>query len=126
METAVRRTAMPTAAGILDIVAGAFCILGFLGVIIVFFFIPTSMSFGPGTTQEFGLRSFPILTGIILASAALFMLVFSVLPILGGVYAIQRKKWGLALTGAIVVTIANLLLGVPALILTALAKDEFE
>jgi len=126
MESTVKRTAMPTVAGILEIVAGTFSILAFIGVMIAFFFIPASMTVSPGPAEEFGLWSFSILSGVVLALGAVFALIFSVLPILGGVYAIQRKKWGLALTGAIVVTIANLLLGIPALILTALAKDEFE
>ena len=52
-------------------------------------------------------------------------IIFSGLSILGGIYALQRRKWGLALTGAIVVTISNMILGIPALILTVLAKEEF-
>ena len=126
MEANVKRTAMPTVAGILEIISGAISILAFIGIMIAFFFIPASMTVSPGPAEEFGLWSFSILSGVFLAIGAVVMLIFSVLPILGGVYAIQRKKWGLALTGAIVVTIANLLLGIPALILTALAKDEFE
>ena len=126
MESTVKRTAMPTVAGILEIVAGTFSILAFIGVMIAFFFIPASMTVSPGPAEEFGLWSFSILSGVVLALGAVFALIFSVLPILGGIYAIQRKKWGLAIAGAIVVTISNLLLGIPALILTALAHEEFE
>ena len=44
----------------------------------------------------------------------------------GGIFALQRKNWGLALTGAIFTLVPTFVLGVVAIVLTALARSEFE
>jgi len=48
------------------------------------------------------------------------------LPLIGGIYAVQRRKWGLALAGSIAAIFGSTPLGIAAAIFTALAKDEFE
>ena len=48
------------------------------------------------------------------------------LPLIGGIYAVQRKNWRLALTGSIVAILSALPLGITSTVLIALAKDEFE
>jgi hypothetical protein len=47
-------------------------------------------------------------------------------PIIAGIYALQRKKWGLALAGSIVAIFGSSIMGVLATIFIALSKDEFE
>jgi len=45
----------------------------------------------------------------------------------GGVYALQRKKWGLALVGSIAAFFPpKWILGIAAIVLTVLAREEFE
>ena len=50
----------------------------------------------------------------------------AVLGIIGGVYALQRKYWGLALAGAIAGSISFFPCGIVAIIFTAMAKPEFD
>ena len=56
---------------------------------------------------------------------AAVILISGILPIIGGIYALQRKIWGLALAGSIC-AIPGSGLGIPATIFIVLAKDEFE
>ncbi len=58
--------------------------------------------------------------------AAVFLLIVGILPIIGGIYALQRKKWGLALAGSIVAILGSSILGILATIFMVMAKDEFE
>jgi hypothetical protein len=44
----------------------------------------------------------------------------------GGIYALKRKVWGLALAGCICALIGPWILGIPAIIFVALGKNEFE
>jgi len=44
----------------------------------------------------------------------------------GGIYALQGKKWPLALTGSIAAALPFSLLGIAAFVVTVLTKDEFE
>jgi len=50
----------------------------------------------------------------------------AIFPILGGVYALQRRKWGWALAGSIIAIIGVFPLGVLSTIFVLMAKDEFE
>ncbi|MFC2018821.1 hypothetical protein ACFLU4_02540 [Chloroflexota bacterium] len=123
----MEKTAKPTIAGILNIVAGAFNILGFLGVIIgILVLVPFSSSCGPGPAPEFGRLLVASNVGVILWIGALFLLVTGILPIIGGIYALKRKRWGLALAGSIAAIVGSAALGITATVFTALGKDEFE
>ncbi|MFC2063164.1 hypothetical protein ACFLS8_04410 [Chloroflexota bacterium] len=103
----MEKTGKPIAGGILSIVAGTLHILGFLGIMIALVVVPANV-------------------GIILSIVAFYLLATGILPIIGGIYALQRKKWGLALAGAIIAILGSLILGILATVLIALAKDEFE
>jgi len=123
----MEKTWKPVVAGILNIVAGALNIFGFFGVIIAMFFIPVSMNIGPGPAPEFGRWLIPGVIESILLIAAIFLLVVGILPLIGGIYALHRKKWGLALAGSIIAILGTTtLFGIAATIFLALAKDEFE
>jgi hypothetical protein len=54
-----------------------------------------------------------------------FLLVFGIVPIIGGIFAIRRRRWRLALIGSIGGILAFYLAG-PALILIAISRGEFE
>ena len=55
------------------------------------------------------------------------LIVFGIIAILGGIYALRRKVWGLALAGSICALIGPwFLLGILAIIFVALGKGEFE
>ena len=116
----MEKTWKPTVAGILDIVAGV------LGMILALLVTLGILVFGAVTGGMSQLREIPLfLLPIILTMATLSFFV-SVLAIVGGVYALQRKVWGLALAGSIAAFFGSSPLGIIAIVLTALSKNEFE
>jgi hypothetical protein len=66
--------------------------------------------------------------GPILTALAIPLAILAILAIVGGVYALRRKVWGLALAGSIASLFAPyfLLLAIAAIVFTALSKKEFE
>jgi hypothetical protein len=49
----------------------------------------------------------------------------SILAIVGGIFALKKKIWGLALAGSIAAFFTFFLCGIPAIIFTAIGKKEF-
>ena len=116
---AENKTWMPTAAGILDIVAGCWGLilsLMFVSIGAVMRYIP-EMYTEPDTSQYI----FPIFTAMAVPIAIL-----GILAIVGGIYALRRRIWGLALAGSIAAFFPAWILGLPAIVFTALSKKEFE
>ena len=120
----MEKTWKPTVAGILDIVSGAVGLIAVLGLVIAIGV--TGGFYIPGTEQ---IPKFvpSLLTGITVPLAIL-----SILSLIGGIYALQRKKWGLSLAGSVsaiftsIPLLGGLPVGITATVLTALSKDEFE
>jgi hypothetical protein len=110
---AKKETWMPMTAGILDIIAGGFGLIAAL----VFIFIGGIMRFMPDVPTFL----FPIFTALSIPFA-----IIGILAIVGGVYALRRKIWGLALAGSIAAFFPSWILGLTAIVLTALSKNEFE
>ncbi len=114
-----------TVGGVLSIISGVF---GFFHSGVYFFlaymfrFI-VDASYIPYTTPP-PAEIFTIMTVIYSAIGAFFALL-SILGIVGGVYALKKKRWALALTGAIAGTLIIPLCGIPAIIFVTLAKQEF-
>ena len=116
MEMPVKRTPLPTIAGIFCIIEGCFKLLGFVIFLAVSFFIPVGRGGFP-----FNVAFLAIPLGILAAAAG-------VLAIVGGAYALQRRNFGLALTGSIAALLPFspfALLGLASVILVALSHDEF-
>jgi len=108
-----KKTWMPMAAGILDIVSGSFGLIGVCGLTIgggVMRMIPDMPRFLP-----------PLFMGL-----AIPLAIVGILAIVGGIYAMQRKNWGMALAGSIAAFFPSWVLGVTAIVFTALSKNEFE
>jgi hypothetical protein len=105
----MERTWKPTSAGILAIIAGAFHVI--LGIVIV------------------AIGGFTFLFGLTAVFAAPF-LILGIIAIVGGVYALRREVWGLALAGAICAFIPIIapwnILGLLAIIFVSLGKREFK
>ncbi|MFC2071363.1 hypothetical protein ACFLUU_01410 [Chloroflexota bacterium] len=112
--------------GILSTLSG---VMGFVWLTIILFsaFSIVAM-FG---LHNLAYRSSPLplesFTGVIVfyLALALFVTLISILGIVGGVYALKRKRWGLALAGAIAGTFTFFPCGIPAIIFVTLAKQEF-
>ncbi len=118
----MEKTWKPVAGGICSIVGGAFAAIG--GVLLGFFGMwTTGMMSGmwgnyqmmPWGTNMFGLFGLP---AIVLGGVA----------VVGGIFAIKRQQWGLALAGAIcaVITPMSFVLGAVAVVFIALSRGEFE
>jgi len=110
---AAKKTWMPTTAGILDIVAGSFGLIFSL----MFVFMGGILRAVPDVPPFMG----PVFMGM----AGPFI-ILSILAIVGGIYALQRKIWGLALAGSIAAFFPSWPLGAAAIVFTALSKNEFE
>ena len=61
-----------------------------------------------------------------LSVALVFLLIGGILPIVGGIFALKRKRWRLALAGSIGAIIGFIFSAIPALVLIVMSKDEFE
>jgi len=115
-----KKTWMPTAAGILDIIAGSFVLLG--GFILLIF-----GTVGSSIMPYFMPQMPPVTAVVIFSSIAVPLILIAILAIVGGIYALQRKIWGLALAGSIAAFFSpSWVLGVAAIVFTALSKNEFE
>ncbi len=131
METTVQtmqKTWKPIVAGILNIIAGVLSLLGALGVIIGSVLISVGsapfLAYGWGDLAALGIDRYILI--VIVWIGAFFLANVGMWPLIGGIYALQRKKWGLALAGSIVAIFGLTLFGILATIFTAISKDEFE
>ena len=125
METPVQKTWRPTTAGILNIISGALSAFSVIAFIIVLTATSTwqfFMEFIP--PAEFPFIA-PLLSAILII-CLVFSIIETVFPIVGGVFALQRRKWGWALAGSIISIIGAFPLGVASTVFVAMAKDEFE
>jgi len=102
-----QKTALPMTAGILSIVAGALGLISGISTVALAATRATDILFA------FGLAGIP-------------SIVFGVVAIVGGYFALQRRTWGMALVGAIFALLSTWGLGVLAIIFTAISKGEFE
>ena len=100
----MKTTWKPTVAGVLDIVCGCFGII--FGLFVTWWAGAMMGSF------QWGGGQFPIVLGIV--------------AIAGGICALQRKVWWLALVGSIAALLPFWFLGIASLILIVLAREEFE
>src|SRR4030043_2268415 len=118
----MHKTWMTTTAGILDIVAGS---LRLIVILLVALVLAAFAFFSRGDIICF--QQFPIaITASVLTTLAIFSLIVSILSIVGGIYALRRKSWGMALAGSIAAFFCAAPLGIAAIVLTALSKNEFE
>ncbi len=121
----MKRTTKPIIAGVLNIAAGIIsvgCIIGLsitLAATNVMAFIIDVIPAGDLPSVAAFLSN----VLIVLIVLSVFEAVFS---IIGGVLAIQRKRWGRALLGSIAAISAMSPFGIVSTVLVALAKDEFE
>lgn len=63
---------------------------------------------------------------VIYVVIGIVMLALSALGVIGGIYALRRKNWGMALAGSIAGCVTFLFCGVPSVVFIAMAKPEFD
>lgn len=109
------KTWMSMTAGILDIICGTWQL-----------FIAFILTFLGGLLRI--VPNIPPMVAPLLAVLAVPFTILGILAIVGGVFALRRKVWGLALAGSIVslFSLHFFILGIAAVVFTALSKNEFE
>jgi len=113
--------------GILSIVSGGFGVLigcAYAGFIWLFNFMLTMPQTQYPMTPEFPQEMF-LFMAIIYGGIGLILILIGVLGIVGGVFALKKKHWAMALAGAIAATITFFPCGIPAIIFVCLGKEEF-
>jgi len=115
----------PIVAGILNIIVGVFNLIGMFLIIIVIVAIGSGILALSAFINIIPMWLSGMLQGVLIIIAVLLG-VFSALPLIGGIYAVQRKTWGLALAGSIAAILSSTPLGIASTVLVALAKNEFE
>lgn len=114
----MEKTSKPTVAGILAIISGVLGLIGAVSMFIGFAVVSGALGIPTGYIPEF-------VPGIVLGTA-MPTLIIAILALVGGIYTVQRKMWGLALAGSIAAILAFFPLGIPAVIFTAQSRDEFQ
>jgi hypothetical protein len=112
MDGAIKKTWMPTVAGILDIVTGSIILS------VLFLFGISSMIIEPVMAEAFHFDLsllFLVMPAIIISS----------LDIIGGIFAVRRRRWRWALAGSVSSAIGPTPLGIAAIVLLILSKNEF-
>jgi hypothetical protein len=118
----MKLTWKPIMAGILDIVGGAIGMVGGLYLV--------AMASLFRVLHEFVRLDPSIIDKIEQTISSIFavpfvVVIIGIIAIIGGVYALQRRIWPLALAGSICSCIVFPFFGLPSIIITALARDEF-
>ena len=111
------RTWKPTTAGILSIIAGAVGVI--LGIVL--------FAVGGAVGGLLGVFGLPGLGGLVAGFAAVPLIV-GIVAIVGGIHALGRKRWGLALGGAICALFPPpvIILGILSIIFVILGRKEFK
>ena len=109
----LKKTWKPIVAGIFDIVTGS--------IILSMLFL---FGIGPMIAE-------PVGAGIFHFDLSLLFLIMpgiiiSLLDIIGGISAVRRRRWKWALAGSIAAAIGPTPLGIAAIVLTILSKNEFK
>jgi hypothetical protein len=114
----MERTWKPTAAGILTIITGSLALL---------FWVLVAVGLGIAGTLAGLIPGFPGAGFLALIAAP--GIILSVVAIVGGIYALRRSVWGLALAGAICAFFPlpgpGWILAILAIIFVSLGKREF-
>ena len=115
MDSEIEKTSKPIIAGILILISG---VLGILGTI--------SYLIGLGEAGSyFGKGEIPPFVPSIIFEIPILSLIIALVALIGGVLALQRKRWGWSLICSVAAILSFILLGLPAIFLIALAWDEF-
>ncbi len=111
----MNKTKKPIIGGALAISSG---LLGLLGT--------ASYSIGFGEAGSgIGKGDMPPFVPSIIFGIPILAIIIALLAIVGGIFAIMRKRWRWSLTGSIAAALSFIFLGIPAIVLIALSKDEF-
>jgi hypothetical protein len=108
----MNKTWKPIVAGILDIIAGGAALIFGFGLLI------------GGAVVGF-VTQMPMWLNTLIPIVTVPLIILGLLDITGGICALMRKVWGMALAGSITSLVSSPLLGIISLVLTVISKKEF-
>lgn len=115
------------AAGILNLISGVFLLIG--GIILVSALVPPAKAtpWADYAAYSMGLSGTPDTSFVtaFIVTLAMVLIIPGIISILGGICAIKRKIWGMALAGAISTFVYLPPLGLSSLVLIALSRRVF-
>ena len=114
--------------GVLCIVAGSFGVLGMMFSLLmaaIFIFVPGTLD-NSRYYYDYSPDNMAVFVGIYFLILGVIWALAGALAITGGIFALRRKHWGLALAGSICATLTFFPCGIPAIIFTAMGKPEFQ
>jgi hypothetical protein len=123
-KTSSAPTWKPTVAGILNIISGIGGIIGCFFLLIVGLFMMNSVSWGDITEPEIETMTLG-LSATVFVVLAVCTALLGILTLVGGIFALKRKLWGLALAGSVASAITGSIMGILAIIFLAMSRDEF-
>jgi len=115
----MEKTWKPTTAGILCIISGAADIL--LGILTVF-----ASSFVMRSADLIGEEWVMDLVISVIMVVGPIWIVLGAVALVGGIFALKRRLWGLALAGSICALSGVTVLGILAIVFVAMGRNEFE
>ena len=107
------KTWKPTTAGILNIISGVVYFLCFIGLLIA------------GVITG-AIKDVPYWVPNLLYGLCIPVIILGAVAVIGGIYAIRRRSWGMALAGAISAFIISFIFGLCSIIFLAVAQKEFD
>jgi hypothetical protein len=115
-----------TLGGVFSIISGSIGILGALALVLLIIFMGFMINmdrndYDSTPTDD----NILIVMLIIYGLTAIFYIALGVLGIVGGIFCLKKKHWGVALAGAIAGSITMFPCGIAAVIFVAMAKPEF-
>jgi len=112
----MNKTKKPVIGGILTIFSG---LLGLVGI------ASYTIGFGdPGS--GIGKGDMPPFVPSIIFGMSIPAVVIAILAVTGGILAVMRKQWAWSLAGSIAASLSLIILGIPAIVLIALSREEFK
>jgi len=118
MEGNMDRSWMPTTSGIINIVLGSAAIILFLVLLIIGIAGSAAMGFASADLPAF-------IPALVFTIFGFVFLALGIVAIIGGVYALKKKKWGMALAGSIVSVFICWPFAAAALVFIIMSQKEF-
>ena len=118
----MEQSKMHTVAGILAVIAAVLKLFASFGLIIAIFAVRNNPAIYSVLREAAVFVDIPTILLVIAVPLA----VFGIMAMAGGIYALQGKRWPLALTGSIAAALPFSILGIAAFVVTVLTRDEFE
>jgi hypothetical protein len=118
----MENSSYPVVTGVLSIVSGVFGVFAGIGMIIISLIFWGGISISDSNSIEFPLYIFQAVYLVI----GIFFLILAILAVVGGIFALQRRYWGLTLAGAIAAIFTFFPTGIAAVIFAGLSRQDFK